>query len=774
MMRQKEVQSPLPHPCWQFLIDVEKYDRRGELSLSEQKALASLAAHPLGKHRQLSKRMKTKLSRLLQPLEDVLQFLDTQMRRFTSPIPLLLSVMHERATSYWAWSEEEWIALLQTPHPSRQEYSRRMNVQLRYQLLVIAYCVGPQTDFFLPLLKKISSFTLACYLFGKQPLEEAVERICALLRTWGYEVDTTAQRSHLMTTTAEMLLANRSPHLEEVTLAVLSRLREHMLRHKRICLERVSKALAHLGIIESPLPTANELQRVPLEGMETDGIASAWVEWCLQWHRFSSLTPQVKRSHLTDLLRTGRWLAVAHPEVTTPEQWTSLIAAEYVAAVEQMKVGDFCSSGGYQKKEQAGIAGRPLGAATKECLLISIRAFFRDLQDEPHHVPRRFDPTRAFRTPRAIKNQLGPNPRDLNPLIWAKIVHAALNLTEEDLAHSWNGATYYPLPLVRAIAAVWVYSGLRADEIVRLSTGCIRWQVEDVTIPETGELLPKEAICFLTVPVNKTTTTFQKPVNLLVGQRINVWEQARASGQPGESDRKTGEMVNYLFSHRGHCVSKKYLNTTLIPAICAKAGVPCEDERGTITSHRARATIATLLYNAPEGLSIFELMKWLGHTNPKSTQSYARVKPTKLAAAYAKAERNSRLVEVLVDTKADANGSVNVYYVLGDHGLCSNPDWASCLYRMACIKCPFFVPKDQAQLITACQTVKRFMERVELTDEELVAVQDDYDKLQGAVQRAQQLSPPIEVRRRAKGATRRGIPLSVLGSASGAEKEEIS
>ena len=163
------------------------------------------------------------------------------------------------------------------------------------------------------------------------------------------------------------------------------------------------------------------------------------------------------------------------------------------------------------------------------------------------------------------------------------------------------------------------------------------------------------------------------------------------------------------------------------------AGIPRADERGAITSHRARATLATLLYNAPEGLSLFELMQWLGHTNPASTQQYVRVKPTKLAASYTKAEHNSRLMEALVDTKAEANGEVNIYYVLGEHGLCGNPDWASCLYRMACIKCPFFIPRDCALLIQSRKTVKRFMEIVELTDEELAAVQDDYDKLEEAV-----------------------------------------
>jgi len=457
-----------------------------------------------------------------------------------------------------------------------------------------------------------------------------------------------------------------------------------------------------------------------------------------------------------------------YPEITTPHQWDSRLAAEFVAAVDQMKDGDFSSPAIVGGKR---IPGKPLAAVTKRGHLAVMRAFFRDVQEEPHNVPRRFDPMRAFRTPSPIQRQIGPNPRDLDPFLWAKLVHAALELTEEDIPPSGHGTYQYPFALVRAIAAVWVYSGLRSDEIVRLTVGCIRWQREDVTVPETGEVLPKEAVCFLTVPVNKTTSAFQKPVNPVMGHRINEWEQVRASSQPSQRDRKTGAIVEYLFSHRGRTIGQQYLNLRLIPSLCEKAGIPAEDERGAITSHRARATLATLLYNAPEGLSIFDLKQWLGHKDVSSTQHYARVKPTKLATVYTKAERNSRLVEALVDTKADANGDVKVYYVLGDHGLCGNPDWASCLYRMACIKCPFFVPKDRVQLIAASKTVKRFMEVVELTDEELVAVQDDNSKLEEAVERTRHLSAPTLLRRREKGAKSRGIPLTVLNTPHSTEEE---
>ena len=50
--------------------------------------------------------------------------------------------------------------------------------------------------------------------------------------------------------------------------------------------------------------------------------------------------------------------------------------------------------------------------------------------------------------------------------------------------------------------------------------------------------------------------------------------------------------------------------------LCRKAGVPAADVRGNITSHRARSTIASQLYNAKEPMTLFELQAWLGHRIP--------------------------------------------------------------------------------------------------------------------------------------------------------------
>src|ERR1051326_9008222 len=99
---------------------------------------------------------------------------------------------------------------------------------------------------------------------------------------------------------------------------------------------------------------------------------------------------------------------------------------------------------------------------------------------------------------------------------------------------------------------------------------------------------------------------------MLVGEAVEDWERVRPV-QPAAVDRKTGESVHFLFVYRGTKISGSYINDTLIPVLCSKAGVPSEDARGRITSHRARSTIASQLYNAKEPMTLMELQRWLGH-----------------------------------------------------------------------------------------------------------------------------------------------------------------
>ena len=63
-----------------------------------------------------------------------------------------------------------------------------------------------------------------------------------------------------------------------------------------------------------------------------------------------------------------------------------------------------------------------------------------------------------------------------------------------------------------------------------------------------------------------------------------------SADSPKLCDPKTGEMVDFLFLCRMRQLATNYLNPHLIPRLCRKAGVPQQDLRGRITSHRARST----------------------------------------------------------------------------------------------------------------------------------------------------------------------------------------
>jgi Phage integrase family len=263
------------------------------------------------------------------------------------------------------------------------------------------------------------------------------------------------------------------------------------------------------------------------------------------------------------------------------------------------------------------------------------------------------------------------------------------------------------------------------------SSGCgaIRWQTDHAKLDSDD----RAAVCLLDVPTNKTGTAFTKPVDRTVGEAIESWQAVRAV-QPALLDAKTSEMVQMLFVHRGVRIGKTFVNRVLIPMLCTKAGVPRGDVRGQITGHRARATIASQLYNAKEPMTLFELQAWLGHSSPSSTQHYARITPTTLTRAYKDAgyfARNVRAIEVLLDrdaiqTGAAANGQPFEFYDLG-HGHCTYSFFEQCPHRMACARCDFYLPKDSSgdQLLEANASLQRMLVQIPLTDDERAAVEDD-------------------------------------------------
>jgi integrase len=384
----------------------------------------------------------------------------------------------------------------------------------------------------------------------------------------------------------EVLLVNRSPRLSDLSLAVLDGLRTTAHQEKRSHLFQLQRALAALGLMDAPAAPA-----VPRATVH--GVSGTWIAWADRWESTATLTTSTRRHVRLCVLKAGRWLQVAHPTITEPAAWTRELCAGYVAAIDRLHVGDFAHRCGPLRDR----LGHPLSARSKEGYLGAMRQFFRDCH-EWGWIPRRFDPARALATPRAVKALIGPVPRVIADDLWAKLLWAGLNLDEADLATSRNARYCYPVELVRALAVTWLFGGLRSAEIVRLRVGCVRWQ-----LPADGA---RDRVCLLDVPAHKTGAPFTKPVDALVGQAIEAWEAIRPA-QPPLLDLRTGELVALLFGLRAKRVARDYFNQALIPVLCRKAGVPRADARGRITSHRARSTIASQLYNAKEPMTLFEL-----------------------------------------------------------------------------------------------------------------------------------------------------------------------
>lgn len=684
---------------------LSSYDRDPTLHPNERVALAILLKGGRRSHSDYRKSHAAhdELNRLLVPLHDIFLLTTSRPTTFMAARErFFVARMHKRQSTYWSWDREEWLE------------AARDARGYRYSILAAAYVLGGIRNLETAQ-EHFRHLILAQLVFGREAVDEAVATVRTQLSACGYQGreiggwDVTHAIGGLM-------LLEGTARLNAITPTTVRQLYEAESPHRRHGLRMVVLALRTAGIlVTSPLPDhANSRPRVRFAARD---VPEEWRQWCQRWADTSTLTPAVRSSYTYALFKVGRWLATHHPNVTTPEEWTRDTCLAWLAGLEGMAVGDFAYAP--QTRSYAKRVGQPLGASTKDGDLSALRTFFRDLQ-EWGWISRRFDPSRSLATPRSVKALIGPSPRCIADDIWAKLLWAGLNLTSTDVPeYGWCGTSWYPFEMVRAVTLLWLFSGLRSNEIARLRVGCIRWQDDKGT-------------CLLDIPVHKTGTAFTKPVDPMVGKAISEWEAVRPD-QPTLVDEKTGESVDLLFARKGQRISISYINRALIPMLCTKANVPQHDVRGAITSHRARSTIATQLYNAKEPLTLFELQAWLGHKSPSATQHYARITPTTLSKAYSDAgyfARNVRTIEVLLDREAVTTGAVSSgapwqYFDLG-HGFCTYDFFEQCPHRMACAKCDFYLPKDssKAQLLEARNNLQRMRVEIPLTDDERAAVED--------------------------------------------------
>ena len=721
----------VPDRLWRWPVDLDQYDRRALLRGDELAVLAEvLRLYEQWPHSSTAlRRAYRRLRPLLRPLHDVVAAMGFQQNEWSGALRAIIQEMHRSRVSFWGWTREEWWTAFATSSTYRGHGSARA------VLMTFAYLVGGVNDLHLdppPAREPVRIPSLARRIFGGDLVEAACRRVSDELRRWGY--GDIAAVGRLRSAVAALLLVNRSPFLEDTTAAALTAVAASptLARDARRALGLIADVLAHAGILGAA-PPALKRRGGPPATDPMAGVPEGWRAWCQRWYDSSSLPEGTRRGHLYKLCMAGRWLARHRPELADPAAWDYAAAARYVAAVDRMRVGEWSHQAG--KALQSPQVGQPLAARTKDKHLQAMRVFFGDCQ-ERLGLARQFDPQRAFATPRSVRSQVGTSPRVIADDLWGKLLWAGLTLAEADLAppgEALMARLIYPVKLVQALAIAWLFTALRNDELRRLPVGCIRWQREDVRIPGTAEILPKDAVCFLDVPTNKSSPPFTKPVDHVVGEALLEWERARPA-QPALRDRKTRRPVHYLFAYRGKQIGEKYINRVLIPLLCRKANVPQSDARGPITSHRARSTIANALFNAPEPMTLPELKEWLGHKHLFTTQHYVEVSPLKQAKKLQDADyfgRALRMVDVLIDKEAVTGGGAAAgqpwtYYDLG-HGYCTHPYFSQCPHRLVCAKCSFYRPKGEMAAIfeQAQGNLMRLREELSLTEEERAVVDED-------------------------------------------------
>ena len=139
------------------------------------------------------------------------------------------------------------------------------------------------------------------------------------------------------------------------------------------------------------------------------------------------------------------------------------------------------------------------------------------------------------------------------------------------------------------------------------------------------------------------------------------------------------------------------------------------------------------------------------HTGSLRTSHYAAILQRTLTAAYGKADyfaRNVRTIQVLIDrdtilTGAAAGGEPWKFYDLGA-GYCSYDFFAKCPHRLACARCPFYIPKDstKGQLLAVRDGIEQMLEQLNLTDDERDALEGDRDAVVALADRLAEIPTP--------------------------------
>jgi Phage integrase family len=233
---------------------------------------------------------------------------------------------------------------------------------------------------------------------------------------------------------------------------------------------------------------------------------------------------------------------------------------------------------------------------------------------------------------------------------------------------------------------------------------------------------------YLHIPSGKNRGPFWIWLPDYVAGAINAWKRERPCNQRKLLDRKDREEVDYLFCYRDARVGTTFINYSLIPALCVKAGVDIEDAKGRITGHRGRSSRLTLLRS--RGVSLDDLAEYAGHTDTKTIRRYARQDPILLHHIVRDADDVSRIIEGVVDVQAAAQGLPALRWFIGydtdgEPMYCGNQLYVTCPHRLHCERCGMFIGGEKARFLHEGTNTLPITSKVPMTPIERCTVTGD-------------------------------------------------
>jgi hypothetical protein len=309
-------------------LDFSQYDRRTSLDHAERERIAGVAVVGDTLHIRLS----DPLQRLLKPLKDCLKLTSAQESQHSFLREVVVE-MHKRQTAFWAWDEAAWVAVY-----NRCVGTSTANTLQHIMAMAAILCNIDLADLRNRDRKILRRYALSVKVFGREPVDESLNLVMNELKCMGYSG---YFHHEVRFTLCELFLSHRNPYARSLTADCLEGLRARLVPD---CLKQatymISHALVNLGVMSAPLsPYVKTPRKKLLE--ESHSLSGESFSWCKRWFETSTLRPTTRQSHFYRLLVAGRWLHAQHPSIIRPDQWSRQLAAEYVAAISQMKVGQF-------------------------------------------------------------------------------------------------------------------------------------------------------------------------------------------------------------------------------------------------------------------------------------------------------------------------------------------------------------------------------------------------------------------------------------------------